>query len=73
MERKLINEDALDQIVGGVFQFYKGGTRCKVQGGKYKCDSDGQFRIIDLMNANPDLSEAELLDLAIDEGILEPI
>ena len=73
MARIELNDDAIDQVVGGVFQFYKNGTRCKVQGGKYQCEASAQFQIITLANQNPTLSEAELLELALSQGILKPL
>ena len=68
--RMELNDEIIEQIVGGAFQFYNNGTRCKVQGKKYSCNSDGQFKLINMINANPGLTEAEYLDMALDEGIL---
>ena len=73
MAREMLQDETLDNVVGGVFQFYKGGTRCKVQGQKFQCDPTGQFQLITLINANPDKSEAEMLQLALSAGILKPL
>ncbi|MBQ3762470.1 MAG: hypothetical protein II875_10745 [Clostridia bacterium] len=73
MAREMLNDETLENVVGGVFQFYKGGTRCKVQGQKFQCDASGQFQMITLINANPDKNEAELLQLALAAGILKPL
>lgn len=73
MARELLDNNQLDNVVGGVFQFYKNGTRCKVQGEKFQCDSDGQFQLITLINANPDKDEAEILQLALSAHILRPL
>ena len=73
MARELLDNNQLDNVVGGVFQFYKNGTRCKVQDKKYQCDSDGQFQLITLINANPDKEEAEILQLALSAHILRPL
>ena len=66
----MLNEQEIDQVVGGVFQFYKKGTKCLVGGKSYNCSSLGQFQVINLINDNPNASESELLEMAIDQKIL---
>jgi len=73
MAREMINDETLENVVGGIFQFYKNGTRCLVQGQKFQCDANGQFELINLINANPDKNEAEMLQLALAAGILKPL
>ena len=73
MAREMLNDEILENVVGGVFQFYKNGTRCKVQDQKFQCDPSGQFQLITLINQNPDKTEAEMLQLALSVGILRPI
>ena len=68
-----LNEEAIEQVVGGAFQFYSGGTKCKVCGKKYTCSASGQFQVINLINANPDKSESELVSMAVSQGILTPM
>lgn len=70
MARIELNDETLEEVVGGVFQFFKGGTRCKVQGTMYKCNADAQFKLINLFNANPEMTESEALALALQQGIL---
>ena len=69
-KREKLNEQELDQVVGGVFQFFSNGTKCKVGGKVYNCLTTGQFQIITLMNNHPDAKEPELIQMAIDMGIL---
>lgn len=74
MAREMLNEVHLDEVVGGAFRFYTdsdGNSKCKVDNyGVYDCGSNGFFQYIELKNANPGASGAELLDLCIQEGIL---
>ncbi len=71
--RMELNDDAIEKVVGGSFQFFGDGTRCYVQGKVYQCGASGQFQLIDLMNANPDLTEGEYLSMALSQGILKPM
>ena len=73
MGREEINDMELENVVGGCFQFFRGGTRCKVQEGKYTCDADAQFQIINLINSHPEMTEIEIVDLAVSSGILKPL
>ncbi len=71
-ERFELNDEEVEQVVGGTFKFFGGGTRCLVLGSVYTCGEMGQFQIIKLMNANPDLTEGEYLQMALDQVILTP-
>ncbi len=71
-ERFELKDDEVEQVVGGTFQFFGGGTRCFVLGNVYTCSEMGQFQVIKLMNANPDLTEGEYLQMALAQGILTP-
>ena len=73
MEDCMLSLDELEQAAGGTFQFFKGGTLCKVQGQKFTCSTSGQRQIINLINANPDMSEAEIMNMAVSKGILNPV
>lgn len=73
MARMQINEEEIEQVVGGCFQFFKNGTACKCQGRKFRCEANAQFQIINLINANQDKSELEIMEMAIQQGILRPI
>ena len=70
MSRVELNDQEIEVVIGGVFKFFKGGTRCYVKETMYKCNEDAQFKLIDLFNANPTLTESEYLDLALQEGLL---
>ena len=67
-----LNENEIEQVVGGTFQFFGGGTRCLVLGQVYTCSEMGQYQVIKLMNANPDRTEGEYLQMALNQGILQP-
>lgn len=73
MARMQISDDTIEQVVGGAFQFYSGGCKCKVGGKKYTCDASAQFQVITLLNNNPDKTEAELVEMAVSQGILIPM
>ena len=73
MARIQLNEDSIEKVVGGAFQFYSGGCKCKVGGQKYTCDASAQFQVITLINNNPDKTEAELVEMAVSQGILIPV
>jgi len=73
MARVELNEQEMENVVGGVFQFYSGGTKCKVRGQKYTCEPTGQFQVITLINNNPDATEPELIEMAVAQGILKPM
>ncbi len=73
-DRVQLNEQEMDQVVGGVFQFYGAdGTKCKVLGNRYSCLTTGQFQVITLINNNPGASEEQLVQMALEQGILWPL
>ncbi len=72
-DRVQLNEQEMEQVVGGVFAFYGDGTKCKVQGNRYNCLANGQFQIITLINNNPGKTEVELVQMALEQGILWPM
>ena len=72
-DRMQLTDETVSQVVGGTFQFFGGGTYCLVLGQVYTCSETGQFQVIKLMNANPDLTEGQYLQMALDKGILKPL
>lgn len=73
MARMQISEEEIEQVVGGCFQFFKGGTACLCQGHKFRCEANAQFQIINLINANQDKTELEIMEMAVQQGILRPV
>ena len=71
-DRIPLGDEALDDVVGGTFEFFSGGTICRVQGQIYTCGKYGKYDLIEVMNANPGLTEGEYLQMATDAGILTP-
>ena len=76
-ERKQLNEQELDGVVGGAFKFYDmdGQGYCKVsdvsEPGKYRCRcGSGVYEFMEMRANNPGLSGDEYLEMALDEGIL---
>ena len=73
-DRMQLNEENLDEVVGGKFTFYtdqSGNPRCKVTDfGKFYTSADGFFKYITMRNASPNLTEAEYVQMAIDQGII---
>ena len=75
MEKRVeLNEQQLEDVNGGAFQFYTasdGSSRCFVDDvGDYQSIPNGFFAYINLKNANPDANGAELFDLCVAEGII---
>ena len=76
-ERVQINEQELENVVGGAFRFYDQGNQgyCKVSDvsnpGKYKCTAgSGVYEFMKMRAENPGLSADDYLDMALDRGIL---
>ena len=72
-DRMQLTDETVEQVVGGTFQFFGGGKYCLVLGQVYTCSEMGQYQVIKLMNANPDLTEGEYLQMAVSQGILKPL
>jgi len=78
MARIELNDQALDDVVGGAFIFYTnkdtGEKLCYVEGiGTYKPTSTSAKKKLTVMCANPEnngKSQQELLDMAIAAGYL---
>lgn len=74
MAREEINEQALDDVVGGKFSFYtnsKGQPRVNITGiGVYACTSSGFISYINTKAANPDASEQELFSMLQAAGVI---
>ena len=73
MARMELGDEALEEVVGGTFEFYSGGTICYVQGQLFTCNKYGKYELIELMNANQGLTEGEYLQMALNAGILKPM
>ena len=73
-DRKQLNEESLEEIVGGSFTFYtdqQGNPRCYVDNyGKYNTSADGFFKYIDMRNAQPGLTENEYVQIALNTGLI---
>jgi len=73
-DRMQLNEEVLDEVVGGAFNFYtnsKGVPRCNVTGyGTFNTTADGFFQYINMRRDNPGLSEDEYFQLAMDSHII---
>lgn len=77
-DRIQLNEQEVDQIVGGAFKFYDkdGQGYCKVSDvetpGKYYCTAGtGVYEFMKMRAENPGLSGDEYLQMAINNGILK--
>lgn len=73
MAREEINDQNLEQIVGGAVQFYtnsQGKPRVNITGmGSFDCVADGFFRYVEMRNADPGKTEAEYVQMAFDRGM----
>ena len=73
-DRIQLNEENLDEVVGGKFVFYtdqNGNPRCKVTDiGRFYTTSDGFFKYITMKNEQPGLSDAEYVQIALSKGII---
>jgi len=76
-DRMELNEQDLDNVVGGAFKFYdmNGQGMCKVSDvsnpGKYYCNfGTGVYEFMQMRGQNPGLSADEYLQMALDRGIL---
>lgn len=72
-----VNEQELDNIVGGAFKFYTLDNQgfCKVSDvanpGTYKCTAvTGVYTFMQMRSENPGLSGDEYLEMALNQGIL---
>jgi len=77
MARVELNEQNLEDVVGGAFKFYDkdGYGRCKVsdvsQPGNYYCNpGTGAYEFMQMRGANPGLTADEYLQMALNRGIL---
>ena len=75
-DRMQLNENDLEDVVGGAFNFYTykktGEYLCYVDGiGTYKpTSSNSKNQIVKMCAQNPNLTQQELVDLAINNGYL---
>ncbi len=72
-DRTQLTDDTVDEVVGGVFQFFtqNGEPKCGVTGyGKFNTTADGFFKYITMRNNNPGLTEAEYVQMALDQHII---
>ena len=76
MARVELNEQNLEDVVGGAFQFYNkdGQGYCRVTktqgGGTFTCNEGAVHDFIDMKSANPGHTAEEYLQMALDQGIL---
>lgn len=74
VDRMQLNEQELDNVVGGAFNFFtnsKGNPRCNVTGhGNFDTTPDGFFKYITMRNSNPGLSEDDYFQMALDQHII---
>lgn len=74
MARVELNDQNLEEVVGGKFSFYtnsKGQPRVNITDiGVYACSSDGFIQYINTKSAHPEANEQELYELLRAAGVI---
>ena len=74
MARVELNEQNLEDVVGGKFSFYTdddGSMKCRVTGyGVFNTTADGFYKYIAVRKENPGLSEAEYYQLCMAQHVI---